>query len=223
MFCIHQLLQSSTVCSIHAHIHILVQCSTDVFLLLMQIAGVTEVKAAIKLQLRTAQGDPLLIYRAFQLTQQKSKKQFKSLDGTIETQDPNTGENAAVSKKCADMDKMVPSLMGVSKPVLEHVVFVHQEDSLWPLSESKPLKERFDAIFAATKYNTAVQKMRDLVKEKAQVLFCLSPFACHHSTCTNEHEFICWQLCTTVVFIARACACMCMHMWQSVACTCRSI
>lgn len=36
--------------------------------------------------------------------------------------------------------------------ILEHVVFVHQDDSTWPLGEPSTLKKRFDDIFAATKY-----------------------------------------------------------------------
>ena len=38
------------------------------------------------------------------------------------------------------------------KAVLENVIFVHQEDSNWPLSEGKVLKDKFDDIFSATKY-----------------------------------------------------------------------
>jgi hypothetical protein len=40
------------------------------------------------------------------------------------------------------MDKLMPTLLGVSKPVLEHVVFCHQEDSNWPLQEGAVLKKR---------------------------------------------------------------------------------
>lgn len=36
--------------------------------------------------------------------------------------------------------------------VLENVIFVHQEDSNWPLGEGQILKKKFDDIFAATKY-----------------------------------------------------------------------
>jgi hypothetical protein len=39
--------------------------------------------------------------------------------------------------------------------VLENVIFVHQEDSNWPLSEGQVLKKKFDDIFAATKYTKA--------------------------------------------------------------------
>jgi DNA repair protein RAD50 len=37
--------------------------------------------------------------------------------------------------------------MGVSKAVLENVIFCHQEDINWPLSDTKELKEKFDNIF----------------------------------------------------------------------------
>jgi DNA repair protein RAD50 len=43
-------------------------------------------------------------------------------------------------------------LLGVSKAVLANVIFCHQEDSNWPLAEGKALKQRFDEIFAATRY-----------------------------------------------------------------------
>lgn len=45
--------------------------------------------------------------------------------------------------RCADMDKMVPTFMGVSKAILENVIFVHQEESNWPLSEGAVLKKKF--------------------------------------------------------------------------------
>lgn len=42
--------------------------------------------------------------------------------------------------------------MGVSKPIIEHVIFCHQETSNWPLTEGTKVKARFDEIFAATRY-----------------------------------------------------------------------
>jgi len=35
------------------------------------------------------------------------------------------------------------------------VIFVHQEESNWPLAEGQVLKKKFDDIFAATKYTKA--------------------------------------------------------------------
>src|SRR5258708_3906197 len=50
------------------------------------------------------------------------------------------------------MDSEIPNLLGVSKAVLENVIFCHQEDSYWPLSEASVLKKKFDDIFEATKW-----------------------------------------------------------------------
>ena len=59
------------------------------------------------------------------------------------------------------------SQMGVSKAILENVVFVHQEDSNWPLGEAATLKKKFDEIFSATKYTKALEHIAKLRKEQA--------------------------------------------------------
>ena len=57
-----------------------------------------------------------------------------------------------------------------------------QEDSNWPLEDSKTLKTKFDDIFAATRYTKAVDVIRKLISEKKKglkdvrfvsLLFCL--------------------------------------------------
>ncbi len=57
-----------------------------------------------------------------------------------------------ISTKCAELDVEIPYLLGVSKAVLENVIFCHQEDAYWPLSEASVLKKKFDEIFEASKY-----------------------------------------------------------------------
>ena len=62
------------------------------------------------------------------------------------------GEKISLSSKCGELDREMISGLGVSKSVLNNVIFCHQEESNWPLSEGKALKKKFDSIFAATKY-----------------------------------------------------------------------
>jgi DNA repair protein RAD50 len=50
------------------------------------------------------------------------------------------------------MDVEIPQLLGVSKAVLENVIFCHQEDSYWPFAEPSYLKKKFDEIFEATRF-----------------------------------------------------------------------
>lgn len=45
--------------------------------------------------------------------------------------------------------------------ILENVIFVHQEDSNWPLSDGQTLKKKFDDIFAATKYTKVRCQLAD--------------------------------------------------------------
>lgn len=67
----------------------------------------------------------------------------------------------------------MPSLMGVSKAILENVIFVHQEDSNWPLAEGQVLKKKFDDIFAATKYTKVICLHFSLVNHPSQDRTCV--------------------------------------------------
>jgi DNA repair protein RAD50 len=60
-------------------------------------------------------------------------------------------EQFSLTSRCAEIDEELPHHLGVSLPILEHVIFCHQEDSYWPLGESASLKKKFDEIFAATR------------------------------------------------------------------------
>ena len=59
----------------------------------------------------------------------------------------------------------VLDLMGVSKPILNYVVFCHQEDSNWPLDIGSRVKDKFDEIFASDKYKACLKKIKDVRTE----------------------------------------------------------
>lgn len=130
-------------------------------------AGVMIVKGQIKMSFRTRQGKTMLAIHSLQLTQKKNSRVLKSIDGVIRFQGEG-GKTVALSKKCADMKKAIPQLLGVSKAILENVIFCHQEESCWPLDTSKKLKEKFDDIFAATRYTKAMKNIREI--KKTQIL-----------------------------------------------------
>ena len=126
-------------------------------------------KAQIKLRFRDVRAQPCVVTRSFQLTQKTAGKlEKKDLDQVIQTLDDKTGERVSVSRKCADINATVPDMMGVSKAILENVVFVHQEESNWPLGEAATLKKKFDEIFSATKYTKALEHINKLKKEQNQ-------------------------------------------------------
>lgn len=64
----------------------------------------------------------------------------------------NAIQRGVISTKCAEIDTEIPHLLGVSKSVLDNVIFCHQEETWWPLSEPAALKKKFDDIFEATRY-----------------------------------------------------------------------
>ncbi|MCO5593574.1 hypothetical protein L7F22_047589 [Adiantum nelumboides] len=116
-----------------------------------KVAGETEVKGQIKLRFKTAAGKDVVCIRSFQLTQKGTKLEYKAIESVLQTIDPLSGEKVCLSYRCADMDREVPALMGVSKAILENVIFVHQDEANWPLADGATLKKKFDDIFSATK------------------------------------------------------------------------
>ena len=75
------------------------------------------------------------------------------------------GQKESISSRVAELDQIVPQFLGVSKAILENVIFCHQEDSLWPMSEPANLKKKFDSIFEADKYTKAIDNIKLIRKE----------------------------------------------------------
>lgn len=129
----------------------------------------TETKAKIRLQFTNVRGDEYLVSRHFRLTLKKPprnapgyKAEYRALDTTLKRYDAGNSGNSGKARayRAADLNSLLPVVMRVSKPVLNNVIFVHQEDSLWPLSDPSTVKKRFDDIFAATRYTKALEVIR---------------------------------------------------------------
>lgn len=133
-----------------------------------KVAGETETKGQIKLRFKTAAGKDVVCVRSFQLTQKASKMEYKAIESVLQTINPHSGEKVCLSYRCADMDREIPALMGVSKAILENVIFVHQDEANWPLQDPSTLKKKFDDIFSATRYTKALEVIKKLHKEQAQ-------------------------------------------------------
>lgn len=132
-----------------------------------KVQGINLVKGKVMLGFRTADEKTFVATRAFQLAQKtKTKREYKLIDSVLRTKNA-LGEEKALSHRCAEMDKQVPLLLGVSKAVLENVIFCHQEDSNWPLSDPRNLKKKFDDIFAATRWTQAQDNIYKIRKKKA--------------------------------------------------------
>ncbi|ESP01816.1 hypothetical protein LOTGIDRAFT_139048 [Lottia gigantea] len=130
-----------------------------------KIAGEREVKGQIRLQLRDVTGKQVLVTRSVTATQKLKKIEMKTLEGVITRHGPD-GTKKSINSRCADMTREMITSLGVSKAVIDNVIFCHQEDANWPLSEGKPLKEKFDAIFASTRYTKVLETIRKLKQQQ---------------------------------------------------------
>lgn len=133
----------------------------------------SEVNASIKLKFQDVRGEPYVVNRLFLLKQNKNNTTFKTVDANIVNRDPEGNKTTATSK-CCDINATVVELLGVPRAILENVIFCHQTDSNWPLSEGQTLKTKFDNIFAATQYIKALENIRKLRLEYNQGIKLLS-------------------------------------------------
>ncbi|KAF3841072.1 hypothetical protein F7725_006934 [Dissostichus mawsoni] len=111
----------------------------------------TDVRAQIRLLFSDVNGEKVTIHRSMSCTQKAKNYSFKSLEQVITR--IKDGEKVSLSSKCGELDREMISSLGVSKAVLNNVIFCHQEESNWPLCEGKALKD---------KYIKALETMRQL-------------------------------------------------------------
>lgn len=105
--------------------------------------------------------------RSLSVSQKKATLTQKTIDNVLLRYDAVTGEAFSLTSRCADMDSELPLHLGVPKAILDNVIFCHQEDSNWPLSESNVLKKKFDDIFSSKRFAVALDNIKEIRKEAA--------------------------------------------------------
>ncbi|QUC19941.1 uncharacterized protein UV8b_04182 [Ustilaginoidea virens] len=133
-----------------------------------KLCGEKEVLAQVKLQFRSINDRQHVATRSLQLTVKKATRSQKTLDCSLVV--VNNGERTTTSTRQAQLDEMIPERLGVSPAILDAVIFCHQDESLWPLSEPAALKKRFDEIFEALKYTKAIDNLKVLRKKHVEEL-----------------------------------------------------
>lgn len=113
-------------------------------------------------------GAKMVINRQLQLLVKKNTRQQKTLECTLVA--TQNGERSALSSRVAEIDLLMPQNLGVSKAILDSVIFCHQDESLWPMSEPSALKKKFDEIFEALKYTKAIDNIKTLRKAQNEAL-----------------------------------------------------
>lgn len=109
-------------------------------------------------------GHSTTISRSAKVTKKNNKFQFKTLDATITVTD-GTDRELTTSKRNDDATSDMCTAIGVSKAIINHVLFCHQEDSDWPLRTDKEVMDIFDKIFGTTEYNNALDEIRLMRKQ----------------------------------------------------------
>ena len=133
-----------------------------------KLAGEKEVLAQVKLSFQATSGAEMVTTRSLQLTVKKTTRSVKTLEGHLHI--IKNGEKTSISTRVAELDQIIPQYLGVSTAILDNVIFCHQDESLWPLSEPSVLKKKFDEIFEAQKYTKAIDNIKLLRKKQNEEL-----------------------------------------------------
>ena len=129
-----------------------------------------ETKGKIKLFFRDTGSNYIQVQKNMSVTQKAKKVEFRTLETIISRYDQDLKMLSTITNKCINTDFEIVNALGVSKAILENVIFCHQEDSNWPLSDGKNLKTKFDEIFAATKYIKALDTLKKVRLEKSHLI-----------------------------------------------------
>uniref|UniRef100_A0A182LRK9 Zinc-hook domain-containing protein n=1 Tax=Anopheles culicifacies TaxID=139723 RepID=A0A182LRK9_9DIPT len=121
----------------------------------------------VKLMVQDFTGNTVTAIRSMKITHKGKIPKFETMDSTITMENAQTKDKITMTRsRMADINNEMCDAMGVSKAILNNVIFCHQEESCWPLDEPKELKKKFDAIFGTTEYNRVIDKLIKMSKEK---------------------------------------------------------
>ncbi|CCG25523.1 Rad50 DNA double-strand break repair factor [Candida orthopsilosis Co 90-125] len=131
----------------------------------------TSVTGQVKLAFKNANGKSMITTRSVQASIKNTKSAnantitFKSMEGQLAYIE--NGKKTSISSKNAELDSQVPIFLGASTAILDNVIFCHQDESLWPLSEASVLKKKFDDIFEASKFTKVIDNLKSIKKDMA--------------------------------------------------------
>ncbi|RLV90241.1 DNA repair protein RAD50 [Spathaspora sp. JA1] len=135
------------------------------------LSGRSNVSGQIKLAFRNVNGKSMITTRTVQLSKKQGRGSaaatltFKTMEGQLTLID--SGEKISISTKNSELDAQTPIYLGASRSILDYVIFCHQDESLWPMSEASVLKKRFDDIFEASKFIKVLDNLKNIKKEMA--------------------------------------------------------
>lgn len=126
------------------------------------------VRALVRVSFRGANGAALVISRRLELQVKKASRSLKTLESSLSV--TKQGEKTVISSRVAELDLIMPKYLGVGTAIIDNVIFCHQDESLWPLSDPTTLKKKFDEIFEAQKYTKAIDNIKQIRKKHNEEL-----------------------------------------------------
>ncbi|XP_072044282.1 DNA repair protein RAD50.L-like [Amphiura filiformis] len=132
-----------------------------------RLAQKTEVRAHVELRFKDVTEKAVVVKRCHSATKKSEEETIhcRAVECNI------TRENRSRSPKVAELNQQMVKLLGdVSRPVLNSVIFCHQEDANWPLGTGKDLKDKFDEIFAAVRYRKALDNIHQIRKDQDRAI-----------------------------------------------------
>ncbi|XP_055588260.1 DNA repair protein RAD50 [Uranotaenia lowii] len=131
-----------------------------------KIFNTVESLGQVKLMVQDFMGNKVTATRSMKVSHRGKTAKFETLDSVVTMEDKTTGAKSNICRpRITDINNDMCDAMGVSKAIINNVIFCHQEDSNWPLDEPKELKKKFDAIFGTTEYNRVIEKLMKISKE----------------------------------------------------------
>ncbi|VEU22696.1 DEKNAAC103766 [Brettanomyces naardenensis] len=124
-----------------------------------------ETKAQIKLAFQNVNQVNMILSKSLMATRNPKSHSISFKTRENQLMAIRNGERQTISSKVADIEPMIPQQLGVSKAVLTYVIFCHQDDNLWPISDSATLKKRFDEIFDSVRFIKVLEEMKNATKE----------------------------------------------------------
>ncbi|XP_015182064.1 PREDICTED: DNA repair protein RAD50 [Polistes dominula] len=126
------------------------------------------VKGCVKAEFVSANGNTYTISRVIECVRNNSGSKFKTVDNTLSRKEKGASKAVSITNRCIDINTEVVTAMGVSKAILNYVIFCHQEEFSWPLDDGKKLKEKFDEIFESVRFNKALENYLKCIKNLEQ-------------------------------------------------------
>jgi DNA repair protein RAD50 len=90
------------------------------------IAGTPEVKGEIRLRFKTAKGKTVIVKKVIEVSKTAKGLSSKTVEQALKTKDEK-GDEIEVNQRCADIEKQIPEMLGISKAILDNIVFCHQD------------------------------------------------------------------------------------------------